>query len=346
MKKLLTAAAMVALATPVIAQSTATVYGVIDTGVQSYNNGQSTFTRATDGILSTSRLGVRGSEDLGNGLKANFQLEGRLLPSNGQMGTTTTSGTTESTSLFDREAWVGLSGGFGEVRIGRQDVTAAQDVDTNTTQFGVAGFHATNGTAVELGVDQPNVVKYISPKVGGLSVQAGYAGANNNGVTTDTVGDQKGLAVAYEIGKATLYAGYQKNAGATKAAERDFSVVGAKYNLGFATVGASHAKGDTSTTGDVTSRVTNASVRVPLASGYALHGVYSVSTDGAQATANQGKGYTVGVSKTLSKRTTLYAAYTDINNQANAKMAMSGVTAPTTAGLDTKATAFGISHVF
>jgi hypothetical protein len=73
--------------------------------------------------------------------------------------------------------------------------------------------------------------------------------------------------------------------------------------------------------------------------------VYAVTKDGTQATAGEGKGYTVAVTKALSKRTTVYAAYTAITNQANATMSMVGTTAGT-AGLDPKATTVGISHTF
>lgn len=342
MKKLALAAALAAIATTATAQNV-TVYGVIDTGFQNHDNGTETYSRAADNALSTSRLGFRGSEDLGGGLKANFQLESQLNPSTGSMGSTTVA----ANETFNREAWVGLSGGFGEIRMGRQDVTYAQDVDSGTSQFGNFGNRAINGTAIELGSDQKNVVKYISPNVGGFYLQAGFGSANAAGATTDTAGDQKGALIGYDKNGLKLFVGTHKTDATATATSRDFNVYGAAYDFGFASAGINHADGDVNNTNGAKNKSTQGSVRVPLAAGLSLHGVYAVAKDGAQSTDGEGRGYTVGVTKSLSKRTTLYAAYSAVDNQANARMYMAGqVAAPATAGLDTKTTSLGISHTF
>jgi len=342
MKKIALAAALAAIATGVSAQNV-TVYGVIDAGFQNHNNGTESYSRAADNTLATSRLGFRGSEDLGGGLKANFQIEGQLNPNTGSMGSTTVA----ANEIFNREVWVGISGAFGEIRTGRQDVSYAQDIDTGTSQFNNFGNRAINGTAIELGTDQKNVVKYISPTVGGVSLQLGYGSANSAGATTDTAGDQKGAAVSFNKGPVKLFAGVHKTDATATAGARDFVAYGGSYDFGFASVGATYAEGDVNNTNGAKNKSTQGSVRVPLAGGLALHGVYAVAKDGAQSTDGEGKGYTVGVTKSLSKRTTLYAAYTAVDNQANAKMYMAGqVAAPATAGLDTKTTSVGISHTF
>lgn len=339
MKKTTIATILAALSMPAMAQSVS-IYGIMDTGVQNYNTGATTITRATDNLLSTSRLGFRGSEDLGGGVKANFQLEGKVTPSTGSFGSTTTTGQT-----FDREAWVGVSGSLGEIRMGRQDVSYAQDIDTGLSQAGNFGNFAINGTDFELGKDQSNVVKYVSPKVSGITVEVGRA-TNAAGSTTDANADQTSAHIKYEVGNLRLHAGYQKTDAATTVAQRDFTAYGASYDFGFASVGYAYGEGDVSTTGDVKSKGQVASVKIPLGSGFAAHGVYATAKDGTQATNGEGKGYTLAVSKALSKRTTLYAAYTAVDNQANSSMYMTGTTAPTSAGLDTKATTMGINHVF
>jgi len=342
MKKLAIAAAIMAMTGAAAAQNVS-VYGVIDTGFQNHNNGTETYSRAADNALATSRLGFRGSEDLGGGLKANFQLEGQLNPSTGSMGSTTVT----ANEVFNREAWVGISGGLGEIRMGRQDVTYAQDIDIGTSQFGNFGNRAINGTAIELGTDQKNVVKYVSPTVGGFSLQLGFGSANAAGATTDTAGDQKGAAVSFNKGPVKLFAGVHKTDATATAGERDFTAYGGSYDFGFASVGATYAEGDVNNTNGAKNKSTQGSVRVPLAAGLALHGVYAIAKDGAQSTDGEGTGYTLGVTKALSKRTTLYAAYTAVDNQANARMYMAGqVAAPATAGLDTKTTSVGISHTF
>ena len=346
MKKLAIAAAMAALATTVSAQNVQ-VYGVIDTGFQSHDNGTDSYSRGFDSGVATSRLGFRGTEDLGGGLKANFQLEAQLNPSAGSVGSTTVA----ANETFNREAWVGLSSNIlGEIRVGRQDVTYAQDVDSGTSQFGNFGNRAVNGTAIELGSDVKNTVKYITPKLGGFYAQVGFASANGAGATTDTAGDHKGALIGYDDGRLRLFAGlHQVDAtGATVAtSKRDFKVLGAAYNLGYASVGVTYAEGDVNNTNGADNKSTQGSVRVPLGRGFAAHAIYAVAKDGSQATDGEGKGYTLGVSKELSKRTSLYAAYTSVDNEANARMYMAGqVAAPATAGLDTKTYTVGLVHSF
>jgi len=339
MKKLAIAAAVAAMATAASAQNVS-VYGIIDTGIQSYNTGASTLTRATDGIMATSRLGFQGKEDLGGGLTAGFVLEGKVVPSAGTLGSTSTTG-----QSFDRESVVFLTGKFGEIRVGKTDVSNTEGVDVLVgTGINPTTNHATNGTAIELGVDIANTVKYTSPTISNFTAQIARS-TNANGSTTDAGTEITGYSVTYDDGKLKFRAGQVKLAAATTVAERDFTAYGAAYDFGVASVGASYATGDVSTTGDVKSTVKQASVRVPLGAGLAAHGVYSITKDGTQATDGEGKGYTLALTKALSKRTSVYAAYTAITNQANATMAMIGTTAGT-AGLDPKATTVGISHTF
>lgn len=321
--------------------STVSVYGVMDVGIQSYNTGTQTLTRASNNNLSTSRLGFRGTESLGGGLKANFQLESQLSPMAGTAGSSTTN------EIFNRESWVGLSGGFGEVRLGKTDMTLMSELDTyaHLGNAGNFGFHAISGTSPELGQDQSNTVKYISPRVGGLQLMAAHA-TNAVGSTTDAGTDKNSFSLSYEVGKLKLAVAHQKDNGTTDVAKRDATGVAAYYDFGFASAGISHVTGDTSTTGDVTSKVTSISARVPLSSDVALFGVYGISENGAQITANKGKGATAGVIKSLSKRTRLYAAYTIVDNESNSSMRMFNTSTPTSAGLDQKAITVGMTHSF
>ena len=342
MKKSLLAAALAAMTASVSAQSV-NVYGVVDTGFQMHNNGTDTYSRAADNSLGTSRLGFRGTEDLGHGVKVNFQLEAQLNPSTGSLGSTTVA----ANETFNREAWLGVSGSFGEIRVGRQDVTYAQDVDSGTSQFGNFGNRAINGTAVELGSDQKNVIKYISPNLGGFYVQAGFGSANAAGATADTAGDQQGALVGFDRHAVKLFVGPHRTDATSTVTSSDFTVYGAAYDFGPASAGITHAAGDVNNANGANNTTTQSSVKVPLSAGLALHGVYAVAKDGAQTTNGEGSGYTLGVTKALGKRTTLYAAYTAVDNEANARMYMAGqVAAPATAGLDTKTTAVGISHTF
>lgn len=339
MRKTAISIALAAVATAASAQSV-TIYGVMDTAVQSYDNGTSKYTRAADNLYGTSRLGFKATEHLGNGLYAGFNLEGQVNPSIGSMGSTTVA----SNEIFNREANVFLSGTFGEIRMGRTDVSRASEMDSLVNKSGNFGLSVTPGTAVEMGADQKNVIKYISPKFAGAWVELGQT-TNSSGATTDAGTDQTGASISYSANGLALGLGYHKTDGAG-VAKKDSTAAAIGYDFGVAAVGVNYVTADNSATADVTSKSTVARLTVPLSGGLTAHAIYAIGEDGSQTSGNKGTGYTMMLTKAMSKRTTLYAAYTSVDNEANSSMSMTGVTAPASAGLDTKAMTLGISHSF
>ena len=114
MKKTLVALAVLAACVPAAyAQSSVQIYGIIDAGVTHVTNDSGNRTTLEAGQMQVSRWGFRGSEDLGGGLKAVFNLEGGIL-----MDTGASDG-----NLFKRQANVGLEGAFGRVVLGRSFTT-------------------------------------------------------------------------------------------------------------------------------------------------------------------------------------------------------------------------------
>jgi len=116
-KTLIVGAVIAAFTTAAAAQqaSSVTLYGIADINVaQSETHAGATIT-GIDQVPNPrgSRFGMRGSENLGGGLRAIFQLEAALSLPNGE--------TTASSQLFNRHAWVGIAGGFGELTFGRQE---------------------------------------------------------------------------------------------------------------------------------------------------------------------------------------------------------------------------------
>lgn len=314
-------------------------YGNVDAGVQSYDNGTESLIRAGEGGLSTSRLGFKGnSPDLG-GIQFNFNLEGALKPQSGSLGSTTTTG-----QVFTREAWVGVSGNAGEIRLGTTDMSMAGEIDTLTHQFGNFTNFPVNGTAIEIGTDASNVIKYVSPVFNGLQLQAGYAG-NSTSATTDAKSDITSGSVTYSAGAAKLGVGYATKKAATSVGEIDAKSIGGSYNFGQVAVGAAYIYGDNSTTSTVKSTANVYSVRVPLDNGIAAHAVYAMSKDGAQTTANEGTGYTLGLTKTFAPGASVYAAYSRVDNDANSTMYLNGMTAPS-AGKDPSLVTVGINYAF
>lgn len=178
------------------AQSSIVIYGIIDAAVVATTNQTAADGKKFSldaGQLATSRFGFRGSENLGGGLKANFNLEGTLANDTGGAGSSFGGGFVNagsSSSLFDRASWVGLSGDFGTLQLGRINILGIDSLGqadpmslahagTNPNvaiaalNFGSfnGGFGANQGGT---GLRQNNSVKYISPFSDG---NVGFGGA-------------------------------------------------------------------------------------------------------------------------------------------------------------------------
>jgi predicted porin len=115
MKKMILAAALAAaFSSAAYAQTNVTMYGIVDAGIAYKKNGNPAGNTVSmeSGQQSGSRLGFKGREDLGGGLAAIFTLESGFNIDDGKLG--------QGGRLFGRQAWVGMSGGFGSVKLGRQ----------------------------------------------------------------------------------------------------------------------------------------------------------------------------------------------------------------------------------
>src|SRR4051794_28128398 len=111
MKKIATLAVFAAVSASASAQSNVTLFGVLDVNARYVKNDDLKLKSLAGNGLNTSRLGVRGTEDLGDGLKAGFWLETGLNVDTGTQS--------DSTRFWNRRATVSLLGNFGEVRLGR-----------------------------------------------------------------------------------------------------------------------------------------------------------------------------------------------------------------------------------
>ena len=184
------------------AQSSVTMFGVVDLSLRYVNNDASTYQLAQDG-MAASRLGFRGVEDLGGGLKASFWLEGALGPDTGRGGASFGNGTSaaqpKNAFLFTRRSTVSLSNQWGEIRLGRDytptfwnigvfDPFGVQGVGSSGNIFlsaeirSIAGAGAAYGTLVRAN----NAVQYILPNgifgpglYGQVMVAAGEAAPAN-----------------------------------------------------------------------------------------------------------------------------------------------------------------------
>src|SRR5262245_27162305 len=148
------------LAAMVHAQTSVTLFGIVDLGVRQVKNGDQSVSSVSNGGLNTSRIGLRGVEDLGDGLSASFWLESGIRADTGS--------NVDTTRFFDRRSTVSLTGSLGELRAGRDRVPTYTLVE-EFSAFGVSGvgsvdkFCSTLGTAVDTNKRADNLVQYFLP---------------------------------------------------------------------------------------------------------------------------------------------------------------------------------------
>jgi len=352
-------AALAAVSGSAFAQSTVTLYGVADTNVS--------YTKFTNGSKATRleglspwrgpRFGLRGSEDLGGGLKGNFNVEAGYSLANGV--------TTANNQLFNRQAWVGVSGKFGEVRLGRQDtLTRVSNIggysdisaegELNVNDADVAG--SSRPLMYNFGSRLNNVVGYTSPSFSGLRVRAQAALRNTVSGTaaSATSAVDGGRASVYGL-QATYDAGPLKVAGTyeyfdgqgfnTLGQYNKSFVLGGSYNFGKVTALLSYQNIDkfqnsqfaasTATLGK--HDAVNLGVMVPFGQ-TEVRAQYTMADTRASGTAPKLEANKAGVSVRhwLSKRTAVYGFYIERDGDAIASSAT----------LRKSDVGFGLSHAF
>jgi predicted porin len=183
------------------AQSTVTLYGLIDAGYGFVNTNAGNRYAMMNGNINGDRWGLKGREDLGGGLAAIFQLENGFNVGTGALG--------QGGREFGRQSWVGLtSNTLGTVKFGRQYDPVVDMVQGNTFE-GVFGSIASTPGDVDNNDNSArisNAIKYVSPLFGGFQFEGMYA---LNGVAGSTgAGNTYALAGAYAAGPFSLGAGY------------------------------------------------------------------------------------------------------------------------------------------
>lgn len=324
-----------------------TLFGIVDAAVTYTKTGAAKKTAITDSAQNSSRIGFRGVEDLGGGLKAAFHLEAGVNNDNGagdgtntnnqasgQVAGTTTVGSQGLT--FNRRSTLSLEGGFGEVRVGR-DYTPLFWNQTVYDPFGTNGVGASqanagaNPAALVVGVRASNSIGYFSPSFNGLKVQLQtFMGENASNDTTNgkSSGTGNGLRVTYDAGPLSLAVATAKYDTALNA-EHEGTNFGASYNFGVAKAMAVYSEDQGSTGG-----VSAAKVKGYLLGATAPLGAGTVKL----AFSNSKQGTTVDTDKVaigyvygLSKRTSLYTTFAQTKPMTGDK----------TNGFD-----FGVSHSF
>lgn len=291
MKKTLLAMAAVAAAGSAFAQSSVTLYGIADIWVGKQNQVvtlPNTITKgkvqAGSGGVNTSRWGVKGSEDLGGGLKATFNFESAVNLGNGAT----------NARMFDRQANVGMAGGFGTVKVGRS-WNALDDM------FGAAN----SGFDSELAAQRV----WLNSYTGAADAQIHYATPDFNGfnaaVSTQLNGNSANGAskvsafnVTYTGGPVYVGVGYENDKGTGQKG----TMINGSYDLGMAKLLGSVYN----TKGAAGLKINSYQIGadVPLSSGITVSVGYAASKPNG---GNTNSAFSAAAAYSLSKRTTLYA---------------------------------------
>lgn len=333
MKKSLIALAVLAASGAAMAQSSVTLYGVADAGV-TYVNGDKNWSGVTSGNNLTSRVGFRGVEDLGGGLKANFVLEAGLNLDNGD-GASGYAGKAQTGLAFKRQSTVGLEGGFGQVRLGRE-LTAAYNATARYDVFGSVGIaqsrlwanggieDAPGTTYAGAGVTNQrvsNAITYVSPVFSGFKVAANYGFGEVAGSNSDR--QYLGAGATYDNGPISLGLAVerQNKDSATTSGKISVWSLGGSYDLGVAKLlGAYRDSKQETVAGDNKTKGYMLAVTAPVGPGLvrAAYDRYEYTAAGAnkQKADQFGLGYVYG----MSKRTSLYGTYAYVKNKDGAAL--------------------------
>ncbi|QJQ05848.1 porin [Undibacterium piscinae] len=324
-KSLIALAVLSAVAGAAQAQSNVTVYGVLDMAINNESNGVgsggATKTALDSGVQSGSRLGFKGSEDLGGGLKANFKLE---------MGVNADAGKSAQGGLaFGRAAWVGLSGDFGALQFGRQNKPVFNAVDSiDPFETGIIGGTAGDSTsATGLGnlffASNPrsdNTANYTTNNLGGFTGTVAYTFGEQAGDTGKA--SQIGASATYAAGPLSAVIAYNTEKDkSTPALNLKHTFAGLTYNFNVVKLAAAYGlvKADAgySPNGKVDNRLWMIGATVPVSAAGAVIGSYTQTND-KLVTDGKGNQVALGYTHSLSKRTNLYTSFSRIANGANA----------------------------
>ncbi|HSV54064.1 MAG TPA: porin [Burkholderiaceae bacterium] len=337
MKKSLIALAVLAAASgAAMAQSSVTLFGIVDAAVARVSGTGAHRSGMTNSGLNSSRLGFRGTEDLGGGMSASFWLEGALSNDDGNA----------AGYNFQRRSTVSLNGGFGEVRLGR-DYTPSF---WNTTVFDPFG---TNGvgqamTPAMLGapVRNNNSVGYFLPgNLGGFYGQAQYAfGEQVSNAANSKQGNYLGARVGFANGPLNVAFGTGKLKGATSAADVKANNLGASYDFGMVKPMAVWAQ---EKVGTAKISAFEIGATAPLGAGE-LRAAYSRYNVANSSTLDWSKA-AIGYGHNLSKRTQVYGTLARVSNKSaqTKAIANNGLAAVGVAGGgNSSGIEFGVRHSF
>ena len=314
-----------------------TIYGALDAYVEAGNNGQARVNRVQNGGATPSRIGFRGAEDLGGGLKAIFSLETGINVDDGSAA--------QGGLLFGRQAFVGLSGNFGTITAGRQYTPMFMTNLLYTLGGGMGWGNAANYFLEPPAARANNAVQYATPTMNGFVFKAMYGLGENPAPGMGKVGNHRAASGQYDSGKLSLNLSYMERTTTLTNSDK-WSTLGASYDFTVVKTALVYQvrRDDAKLVRD---DYFDLGATIPLGTGSLLLDVggfkNKVLADANAVTASIRYDYY------LSKRTTIYGGFSTVRNDAKAKYGVTGAGgAPMVAavGDDPRALAMGVRHFF
>lgn len=288
-KSMLTLAVLGSLAGAAVAQSSVQLFGIIDVAVSRIDGGQSNISYLSDWQLgrrnvwtvhssSSSRIGLRGTEDLGNGLKAGFLLDHRFQPDTGTVeprdGVAFSGGVRNYVAGFwNAQSYVSLSSAeFGEIRLGRQATPTfvlGLASDPWGMEYNVAGLAGFVRGGNFIGASN-NAVQYLSPSIAGVSVNV-LVGAGEGGAAATATGAPNGrnvgVALKYQAGPAMVTLAYNDSRRPDALLNRTIAL-GGTYDFGVLKAFANYSMGQNNVAGNPRMKTWLLGAHIPAGNGY------------------------------------------------------------------------------
>ena len=314
MKKTILALAILGTtAGSVFAQSSVTVYGLLDMSVNSLHSDSAATTVTLDsGKWLGSRLGFKGSEDLGNGYSVEFKLENGF---NGDTGSTGQGG-----RIFGRQSYIGLNGDFGALKVGRQWIPAYMALAAiDPLEVGMAGDASVwlGANVFDLDVRTSNAVNYTA-SLRGVSVVLSYGLGE---VTGNSAADrQLGYVLGYANGPLNAVLTQHTINDATGTGSARATILGATWNFGPAMAHLAYDVDKSKAAGATIYDRRNALVGVSVPLGAGKVRLDYIRQDDRLATDADAHQSALAYTYDLSKRTTLYTSYAHASRDSATKL--------------------------
>jgi predicted porin len=347
------------------AQSSVTIFGIVDMALTSVDQGGKRLTSLANEGQASNRIGFRGVEDLGGGLKAEFWLESGMSPDAGTPGGVN----------FLRKSTLGLKGGFGEVRLGR-DYTPTFSNHSAYTVFGTNGLGNSLNTFTVLrsgastGVRADNSIGYFTPVISGFQGQL-MVGLKEQDVDNNP-NEYTGLRLTYNAGPLSASLATASEGSSVQTSNYKRTNLGATYDFGVAKVFFFHLNAKF---GQAKNKQTAIGLTAPVGPGtvkfsymqasYNAQGTAvfvpavtavptatpPIAARAAQSAQDDATHITIGYDYPLSKRTVVYGLFSRISNDGVGQFSVAYGNGPATAGAverggNSTGYAVGIRHSF